>query len=184
MDILVVASKNPVKIEAVRAGYNQMFPERAFEIKALDVPSGVTLQPSSDYETRQGALNRALNVRAALPAANAWIGIEGGVEEQAGALAAFAWVVVLSAGRISQARTGTFYLPPAVAELVRQGVELGEADDIIFGRSNSKQANGAVGLLTGDAVDRCAYYQQAVVLALIPLKNPTLYPPQEEHESG
>jgi len=59
--------------------------------------------------------------------------------------------------------------------LVRQGVELGEADDRIFGRNNSKQQNGAVGLLTGDAVDRAGLYVPAVIFALIPFKNPELY---------
>jgi non-canonical (house-cleaning) NTP pyrophosphatase len=54
-------------------------------------------------------------------------------------------------------------------------VELGEADDCIFGRSNSKQINGAVGILTADAVDREELYAHAVLLALIPFLNPTLY---------
>jgi len=31
-----------------------------------------------------------------------------------------------------------------------------------------------VGILTDDAVDRAGYYTQAVVLALIPFKNPKL----------
>ena len=69
----------------------------------------------------------------------------------------------------------SFYLPPQVAELVRQGVELGEADDIVFGQSNSKQASGAVGLLTGDVIDRAGLYEGAVILALIPFKNRQLY---------
>jgi non-canonical (house-cleaning) NTP pyrophosphatase len=52
---------------------------------------------------------------------------------------------------------------------------LGEADDLVFGRSNSKQANGAVGLLTDDAVTRTTYYVPAVIFALIPFKNAELY---------
>jgi non-canonical (house-cleaning) NTP pyrophosphatase len=84
-------------------------------------------------------------------------------------------VVVLSGDKIGKARTGAFFLPPAVARLVNEGIELGEADDMVFGRTNSKQKNGAVGLLTGDVIDRRLYYEQAVVLALIPFKNPDLY---------
>jgi inosine/xanthosine triphosphatase len=179
MTNIVVASHNPVKIEAARRGFSQLFPEQPIEMTAVDVPSEVSRQPCSDAETLRGALNRAHNAHVSLPQADAWVGIEGGVEEMDGRMAVFAWVVVLSQGRSGQARTGTFFLPPAVADLVRQGVELGEADDIVFGRTNSKQANGAVGLLTGDAIDRTAYYQQAVLLALIPLKNPQLYPPED-----
>jgi non-canonical (house-cleaning) NTP pyrophosphatase len=54
-------------------------------------------------------------------------------------------------------------------------MELGEADDLVFGRSNSKQDNGAIGLLTGDVIDRAQLYEQAVILALVPFKNPDMY---------
>ena len=91
-----------------------------------------------------------------------------------GELEAFAWVVVTDRQRIGKSRTATFYLPEETARLVRQGIELGHADDQVFGRANSKQQNGSVGLLTGDVIDRTAYYEQAVILALIPFKNPRL----------
>jgi non-canonical (house-cleaning) NTP pyrophosphatase len=55
-------------------------------------------------------------------------------------------------------------------------MELGDADDVVFGRTNSKQENGAVGLLTENVIDRTAYYVQALILALIPFKNSVLYP--------
>lgn len=175
---LVVASHNPVKLQCVREGFARMFPGQSMRVVPVGVPSGVSRQPVSDAETLQGALNRAQLARQAEPDGDYWFGIEGGVEELDGGLAAFAWVVVLSSGQCGQARSAAFFLPPRVAELVRQGVELGEADDIVFGRENSKQANGAVGLLTGDLIDRAAYYEHAVLLALIPFKNPALYPPQ------
>ena len=93
-------------------------------------------------------------------------------------MAAFAWVFILSGTQMGKSRTGTFFLPSAVAELVRQGKELGQADDIVFQTENSKQENGAVGLLTGNLMDRAGLYEQAVLLALIPFRNPMLYPPQ------
>jgi non-canonical (house-cleaning) NTP pyrophosphatase len=78
-------------------------------------------------------------------------------------------------GKIGKGKTGSFFLPPKVAELIGQGKELGDADDIVFGTSNSKQANGAVGILTGDVLTRTTFYEAAVILALIPFKNPELY---------
>jgi non-canonical (house-cleaning) NTP pyrophosphatase len=42
---------------------------------------------------------------------------------------------------------------------------------MVFGRSNSKQQNGSVGILTHDVIDRTAYYVHAVILALIPFVN-------------
>ncbi len=175
MKKIAVASKNPVKVQAVLGGFGRMFPAESFEVYTLSVPSGVGDQPASDGEALQGALNRAENVAARLPECDFWVGVEGGVEERAGEMAAFAWIVVESRHLCGKGRTGTFYLPPAVADLVRQGLELGQADDIVFGRSNSKQENGAVGLLTGDILDRAQLYEQAVILALVPFKNPELY---------
>jgi non-canonical (house-cleaning) NTP pyrophosphatase len=75
---------------------------------------------------------------------------------------------------MGKSRTGTFFLPVEVARLIREWKELGEADDIVFNRSNSKQENGAIGILTGDIIDRAQLYEQAVILSLIPFKNETL----------
>jgi inosine/xanthosine triphosphatase len=172
---IIVASHNPVKISAVESGFRRMFPGDAFEIQPISVSSGVKDQPITDSETLSGACNRAQNAAHKRPDADYWVGVEGGIEDQHGDMAAFAWVVVQSQDQVGKGRTGAFYLPVAVAELVRQGAELGEADDIVFGRQNSKQEEGAVGLLTGNVLDRSGFYEQAVVLALIPFKNPPLY---------
>ena len=171
MEKIIVASKNPVKIEAALRGFRAMFPEQDFSVEGYSVPSGVSAQPMTSLETRQGALNRALAVRSKLQDAAYWVGIEGGVEEEDGELVVFAWVVVLSATVRGFSRTATFYLPQEITALIHQGVELGDADDQVFGRSNSKQQNGSVGILTGDAVTRLTYYEQATILALVPFKN-------------
>jgi inosine/xanthosine triphosphatase len=173
--IIVIASENPVKIEATRSGFERMFPEDTFVIKTVQVPSGVSDQPMSDLETLTGASHRALKARITIPQANFWIGIEGGIELFQDEMIASAWVVVWNSSKVGRGKTASFTLPMKVAELIRDGKELGEADDIVFGRSNSKQANGAVGILTQDVIDRKALYEQAVVLALIPFKNPGLY---------
>lgn len=174
---LVVASKNPVKVAAARHGFQLMFPGNSYTTHAVSVPSGVSDQPFSDKETLQGAINRAENARVQEPDADYWIGIEGGVEDspdqRIGSLESFAWVVVVDreSGKTGKARTAAFYQPEEVAKLVRTGVELGHADDVVFGTSNSKQSSGSVGLLTGDVLNRESYYVQAVILALVPFKN-------------
>lgn len=176
MKKIVVASQNPVKINATLNGFQKMFPRETFKIESVSVPSGVSDQPKNDSEIFQGALNRANNASEAVMGADFWVGIEGGVEEKNDEMEAFAWIIIKSKnGKFGKGRTGTFFLPPKVAELIRQGKELGEADDIVFQRKNSKQENGAVGILTGDVLDRTKYYADAVVMALIPFKNEELY---------
>jgi non-canonical (house-cleaning) NTP pyrophosphatase len=83
--------------------------------------------------------------------------------------------VILSHGSVGRGRTGTFFLPDKVARLVREGKELGEANDIVFDKENSKQVNGAIGLLTGDIIDRTQLYQHGVLMALVPFRNPDFY---------
>jgi inosine/xanthosine triphosphatase len=173
---IVVASKNPVKMNAAARGFEKMFPGKFFEVEGVPVPSGVGDQPKTDSETILGAMNRIGAAYEKNPSADFYVGIEGGIEEKDGEIEVFAWIVVKSKdGRTGKGRAGTFFLPEKMAELIRQGKELGEVDDIIFGRTNSKHINGTVGVLTDDVIDRTEYYVHPVILALIPFKNEALY---------
>jgi inosine/xanthosine triphosphatase len=175
MKKVIIASKNPVKIQAVKNGFEKMFPNQKFDFVGTSVPSNVANQPFSNDETLLGAKNRADNASNEIKNANFFVGIEGGIEHIGNEMEAFAWVVIKSADKYGKARTSTFFLPKQVVELIKKGKELGEADDIVFKRNNSKQENGAVGILTGDVIDRTKYYTEAVVLSLIPFKNVDLY---------
>jgi inosine/xanthosine triphosphatase len=132
-------------------------------------------QPLSDLETYQGAWSRVKNLQRHFPDGDFWVGIEGGVEVFNDSMHAFAWMVVAGNHISGEARTATFKLPGSIKDLVSQGMELGDADDLIFKRSNSKQKDGAVGILTGGIIDRKHYYVHAMILALIPFINQTLY---------
>ncbi len=175
MPTVVISSKNPVKVNATKQAFALVFPDQTFDFVEISAESGVSNQPLSNQETQAGATNRVNNVAAAHPGADFYVGIEGGVEQVGPDMHSFAWVIIKGQNKNGQARTGTFFLPAKVAELIHQGVELGAADDIVFAKNNSKQQNGAVGILTGDVIDRTKYYLDAVVLALIPFRNPDLY---------
>jgi inosine/xanthosine triphosphatase len=172
---IIVASKNPVKIDAVNDGL-KVFLKDETEMFGVSVESGVPDQPMNDLETLQGALNRVKNVQKLHPGCHFYVGVEGGVEETKSGLMAFAWIVISNGQRTGKARTASFFLPPKVAELVHGGMELGDADDVVFSKTNSKQQNGAVGLLTGDVLTRKSLYLPAVQMAFIPFLNPELYP--------
>lgn len=177
MPKIIIASKNPVKIKASLQAFQRLFPGQTFETEGVSVPSGVKDQPNSDHESFQGAKNRAENASQTQPEADFWVGLEGGIEDKNGEMESFAWIVVKDKqGYFGKGKTGTFFLPPQVRELILQGKELGDADDIVFGKSNSKQENGAIGILTGDAIDRTSFYTEATILALLPFKNRMLYP--------
>ncbi len=175
MKTIVVASLNPVKVEAILNGFQRLFPDERFLTQPVSVLSGVSDQPMTDRDTKHGALNRAEHARQAHPEGNYWVGVEGGCDYLDGKMVAFAWIVILSDDRCGSGRTAQFQLPDEVGRLVESGMELGEADDRLFGRENSKQKSGAVGILTNDVITRTSLYEQAVLLALIPFKNPSLY---------
>lgn len=176
---VVVASRNPVKIGATRQAFNTLFPDANVDITSVNVDSGAGDQPDSDEATRQGARTRALGSREAIPDADFWVGLEGGIEIIDNQLMAFAWMAVQGrVGDVSEARSTTLPLPPAVKELVLSGLELGEANDRVFATVNSKQGGGAYGLLTDGLYTRESIYAQTLIIALVPFVN-TLYPQSE-----
>lgn len=171
-----IGSQNPVKIDSVKLGFTKMFPNQEFSFQGINVDSGVSNQPLSEEETLTGATNRVEHLFHLQPHADYCVSIEGGSKIVDSGMETFAWIVIKSQkGIVSHGRTASFFLPKEIVELVKGGKELGEADDIVFKRINSKQTNGAVGILTNDVLTRTTYYETAVILALIPFKNPNLY---------
>jgi inosine/xanthosine triphosphatase len=172
MKRIVVASRNPAKLIAVKEAFSRQFPDATLDLISVDVDSGVSDQPVSDEETRRGAINRATAAKQAHANAEFWVGLEGGIEAVDDQLMAFAWMAVLgSNGTLGAARTVTLPLPPAVKMLVDGGLELGEANDRVFSTINSKQKGGAFGLLTNGLYTREGVYAQALIIALVPFVN-------------
>ena len=168
---VIVGSKNPTKIKAVSGAFKRVFKKNNVVVSGVSVPSGVSDQPMGSNETKTGAENRLKKVKA--QHADFYVGIEGGCGYINKNLYAFAWVVAENKeGRQGQGKTSMFQLPKKIKNLIEVGVELGDADDIVFKRNNSKEKNGAVGILTNNLIDRTTYYEEAVVLSLIPfIKN-------------
>lgn len=173
---VVVASQNPVKLASAKLGFEKMFPHETFVFEGVKTNSGVNDQPQNDEEAFTGACNRVAHASQLQPNADYWVGQESGIDTFHGEMNGYGWVVIKSkTGQVGKGRTCVFFLPKAVSDLIKQGKELGEADDIVFGKTESAKANGAVGLLTGDVVTRTSYYIDAVAMALIPFKNSWLY---------
>ncbi|HKK09897.1 MAG TPA: inosine/xanthosine triphosphatase [Bacteroidales bacterium] len=174
---VLVASLNPVKVDACQQAFTRFFPDEEIRVSGEKTPSGVSEQPFSEAETLGGAVNRAELLRSQNPDADYVVGIEGGVEQRFDELWAFAWVVVSNGSKSGKGTTARFPLPGKVKELLDEGLELGDANDQVFSQHNSKQQGGAIGLLTGDLITRKELYVPAVIMALIPFRkeNTTLY---------
>lgn len=177
---VVIASKNPVKIQAVKTAFLNMFLLDDIEFIPLDVKTKTPDQPVGDKQTLQGAATRAMNAfKDCIDTDNKgdyYIGIEGGIDFTLQGVVSFAYTYIRSKeGILNYTKTPNFVLPPAVGDLIGAGMELGDADDIVFKDKNSKQKNGAVGILTKGLINRTAYYTQALILALIPYANKELY---------
>lgn len=168
---VVVASENPVKIKAVEEAFLSFFRVQV-DILAIDVPSGVKEQPLTDKETFEGASNRVKNSRNIFPEADYWVGIEGGVDLfDSDYYHAFGWVYIMSKEKVSFSRSSTFPLTIQITEMIKQGKELGDITDELFGLKESKKKGGIIGVLTNGVVDRKELYVQPVQFALIPFLN-------------
>jgi inosine/xanthosine triphosphatase len=171
---IAVGSTNPVKFNAVRAVLEPLAPQAKFARVA--VASTVADQPFGDDETIRGAIARATAARIAL-AADLGVGIEGGVVEQPdGAMHTCAWAAIVNADGVTGVGGSlSMPLPNAVAAMVRNGTELGHAMDALIGATNTKHAQGAVGILTGGLVDRQRAYEIILSYAIAPFVTPELY---------
>ncbi len=171
-NIILVGSSNPTKTNSVKQAFNLVYPELEFKVVGKDVSSGVSDQPMGEKETFLGAKNRVTGLLK--DKAEYYVGIEGGCCFVNKKLYAFAWVITRDRKKVGCGKTSLFQLPKKIQNLVERGVELGEADDVVFGRKNSKRKDGAVGILTGGLIDRTSYYKEAVVMSLIPFINKEL----------
>lgn len=163
---VAVGSKNPVKLDAVREVFEDVFGK--VEIVGVNVVSGVADQPMNDEEGVKGSRNRAkLSLEKTLDA-DYGVGLEGGVYDQDGKMFECAWCAIEKRDGTSGLGGGLrFELPPKIAERIRKGEELGPIMDDLLGRSDVKQQEGAVGVLTRKHVTRTSAYKQIVYLALV-----------------
>lgn len=172
---IAVGSKNPVKIEAVERAFRALWPDEAWEVTGVSVPSGVSDQPMSDEESIRGARNRARLAQETL-AADYGVGLEGGLHQIGEHHFDCGWAVVVNQeGLEGVGSTLRMLTPPPVMKLIQGGMELGTANDTIFGLQNSKQAAGHFGIMTKNVITRSDGYRDGVISALARFVHPHLF---------
>lgn len=180
---LFVGSTNPVKVNAVTIAASESWPEAA--VTGFEVASGISEQPMSDEETRQGAVNRAKNaltqglsqisssVDTSLQALG--IGMEGGVFlrtdatdlSQRNELWSTVWAAVVDTqGNLFETNGARFKIPDPIAQPILEGQEMGPVVGALFGDMDAKKKNGAIGLVTNNFIDRTEEYTGIIKLAL------------------
>ena len=172
---IAVGSENPVKIEAVRTAFLAVWPDGEWEVAGVAAASGVSDQPMSDEECIAGAKNRARLARAASNA-DYGVGLEGGLHRIGDVFFDCGWIVVCDReGREGIGSTAKVPTPPRIVAMIQEGMELGTANDIVFGVTNSKQSDGHFGLMTKGIITRAIGYRDGVIMALARFIHPELF---------
>ena len=173
---IFVGTTNPAKLKAVE----QVLRELAgveIPVQGFSVPSGVSEQPRTDFETQKGSANRA---KAVLKLArskkllkkshtNLCIGLEGGVFTRGKELWCTVWVTLIDAMQsknLIQVNGLRFKLPPEIASPILTGTEMGTAVGAMARNPNLKREGGMIGLVTNLTVNRTSEYANFVRLAV------------------
>lgn len=89
----VLSSTNEAKRLATEQILQKLYGD-AYELRCVDVSSGVSETPHSDEEGIQGALSRIAAAKAEIPDADAYIGLEGIVTRNAYGVFLCGWAVI------------------------------------------------------------------------------------------
>ena len=173
-----VASKNQMKVEAVREVVPLYDLLRGAEVVSVEAKSDVSEQPRSLEETIQGAINRA---KSAFNSCTYSVGIESGimpVPHTKTGFMDFSACVIYDGKNCHLGLSSAFEFPIAVTKMINeQGLDANEAFYNSGLTKNKKigSSEGAIGLLTKNRVTRKEYTKQAIMMALIHLENRGLY---------
>ncbi len=185
---VAVGTKNPAKIEAVKLGFTKLFPDIECTVIPADVDSNVGVQPYGFESTIQGAINRAKNAYSTVfhthihTSFQMGIGIEAGMIPvpltSTGYLDYQFCAVYFSNGSLSVGSGPGFEYPAKIVDKLLNDpshLEIGTIIAEISGIENTKENEGAIGLLTKNIFRRADILQYSVISALLPLKSPDLY---------
>ncbi|MEL3962034.1 DUF84 family protein [Lysinibacillus endophyticus] len=161
---VAIGTKNKAKTAAIENVIRTYFEDVQFE--QFSVASNVSEQPFSNEETRQGAINRALNT---LKVANAELnfGLEGGVHELDGLMYCCNWgAVALPDGTVLSCAGAQFLLPEDIAKELRAGKELGPVMDEFTKEKDTRHHSGAIGVFTAGLINRTEMFEHIVKLLI------------------
>ena len=172
--VVAVGSTNPVKVEAVKEGFERVL--GTVEVVGVDVDSGVSSHPIGLEETYLGALNRAKNAFERVQCSYG-VGIEAGLIKVGEHYIDIHICVVYDGIKETVGFSQGFEYPKIVADKVLNGIEGGKIAEEISGIKDIGKNIGLIGYLTDNNITRKDLCRESVIMALIPrmLKNAHLY---------
>jgi inosine/xanthosine triphosphatase len=177
--LVIVGSKNPVKIKAVKNVLRSFF-GRKLRVKGVKVDLNLPKQPIGLEETIKGAIKRAKFALDFEKNVDYGIGIEAGLIK----------VPYTTSGYMDQQITAIldrnlyltigassmFELPKSIVEsIIKKNSEMEEVIEEFFGIKDIGKKQGAIGYFSYGKINRLKLTEQSVIMALIPRMNKRIY---------
>lgn len=173
---VIIATKNPAKIEGATQAFAEYFKE--FEIEGIAASSDVSEEPVNE-EIYQGVSNRVKNLKKIAKEqgkeADYYIAIESGITNQLGE-----WTLLNIAmiedktGLKSWGTSAGFPVPERYVEEIIQ-TDLGKVMDRIFNATELRRGKGGINLLTKGRITRIEQTKQAFIMALTQFINEEIW---------
>lgn len=168
MKEILVASKNPAKVEAAERAISSVFKD--YKLEAVEVDSGVSKTPDSDEEGIRGCLNRIKEAKKLFPDKDIYIGLEGIIRRNEYGTFLCGWCVVdlSKEGRLGMGCSAQVKLPNFIAKRVEALQELSDLVKDTYPSSLVTQIDqiGTNGIITSRAYTRVHEFEDAIRCAL------------------
>jgi len=188
--IVAIASENKPKVAACKKVFNDLKDEiganerLSFLVKSIE--SGVADMPLSLDDLLTGAKNRTDKLSKILKNENRpadyYIGLEGGffikyVDGNTEPVVFLeSWVYASNGKKGYWGSSGSIEVPAEISkEILNSGKELGEVIDKKMNQTGIRSNEGTVGILTKNKITRQNFFESALLFALAPFYNSTIY---------
>ena len=169
---ILVASKNPAKLNAVEVSFKKYFEN--IEIEGIEASSGVSDTPLTEKETLQGVKNR-MKVLDREKNFDFKVAVEAGTQKIGNIRYLFTWVMIKKDEKESLGRSISYPLPSTInAELEKTGF-LSEIAAKFSNVEDVRSKEGLIGFLSKGKITRSILTEGAVMSAILTFLNEELY---------
>jgi inosine/xanthosine triphosphatase len=172
--IVAVGTKNPAKLEGVRAAFGKYFPN--VDLRPVDASSVARPQPKGLEEMTEGATARAKFALSRM-GGDFGVGVEAGIFTIAGVYFDNQQAAIVdSSGKVALGQSAGYMLPrKAMETLIKEGGELEQWAEALSGISQVGDKGGLIHHLTNGRMSRAELTEQCVTTALIPWLHREVY---------